>query len=507
MGRKLTVFYTSDCHGSFEALSRCSASFAHGGNALIIDGGDTLHGSPLAYYLCRRRNGSGKENLPFVPAQIMNSAGYHSITLGNHDFSFGQEILNEYLSGLNAECLCANLSGLANVKGTAVVTLENGLRVGVAGITSSTVPSMESSDNLAGLTFSDAFSAAAEALAELKKQNTDITVCLYHGGFEFPPDEYLSSPEHGCALPEEPCLENQGLRIAEKLDYDILLTAHQHNLLSGETICGTFVCQLLNQCGGYIRLEAEEGTAGEISVSGGFFSAENNAPDEEVERILLPVKKHFRTWLESEAGNLDSDLIFSGYLDAAVNGSLLANFFNQVQLSVSGADISCTALGNEQKGIPSKVTNGDVIRGYSYANTLAVIETDRAMLKKALERCAEYFERDSGGELHISEAFLKPMVQHFNYDYFSGIEYVIDTRRPLGDRVVSIKYKGRELGDAEKLTLCMNNYRASGNGGYPFYREAKTVSVVKKEVQELIFETIGRSGTVSVDRHKWAAMI
>lgn len=506
MGRKLTVFYTSDCHGSFEALSRCSASFAHGGNALVIDGGDTLHGSPLAYYLSRERNRTTKDSL-FLPAQIMNSVGYDYVTLGNHDFSFGQEILREYLSGLSAECLCANLSGMDPVRNVSVVTLENGLRVGVTGITSSMVPAMESPENLAGLKFSDAFSAAAEASAELREQHPDITVCVYHGGFEIPPEEYLLRKEKGYVLSEEPCLENQGLRIAEKLDYDILLTAHQHNLFEGTRISGTYVCQLPSQCSGYIRLEAEERPAGEISVSGNYFSAENSMPDAKVKEILLPIKKDLQKWLDAEAGYLDADLIHNDYMDAAVNGSLLANFINQVQIKASGADISCTALGNEQTGLPGRVTNGDVIRSYSFANTLAVIETGRAMLKAALERCAEYFVRDPDGKLKVSDAFLKPMVQHFNYDYFSGIDYVIDTRRPLGDRVVSIKYNGLELSNSKKLTLCLNNYRASGNGGYSFYRDAKTVSLINREVQELIFDYIGSSGTVSVDRHRWATVI
>lgn len=507
MGRKLTVFYTSDCHGSFEALSRCSASFAHGGNTLIIDGGDMLHGSPLSYYLCKRQNVGDKERQPFVPAQIMNAAGYDFITLGNHDFSFGREILDVYLSGLNAECLCANLSGLDHVRNASVVTLKSGLRVGIAGITSSAVPAMESPENLLGLEFSDAFSAAAGAYSELKRQNADITVCVYHGGFELPPEDYLLQREWGFSLSEKPCLENQGLRIAEKLDYDVLLTAHQHSLFSGENICGTFVCQLPEGCSGFIRLEAEKETEGDLSISGTFCPAENSRPEDAAAGLLLPVKKELQTWLDAEAGCLDSALTHNGYIDAAVNGSLLANFINQVQLSVSGADISCTALGNDQIGIPPHVTNGAVIRAYSYANTLVVKEIDRSALKQALERCAEYFERDDRGELQVSGAFLRPMVQHFNYDYYSGIDYVIDTRRPVGERVASIKYKGRELSASEKLKLCMNNYRASGNGGYSFYRNAKTVSVINREVQELIFEYLEKRETVVVDKHRWASVI
>lgn len=538
MVRKLDVFYTSDCHGNFEALSRCSAGFAHSGNALIIDGGDLLHGSPLAYYLNRKTNGSLTPSQS-VPAELLNAAGYHFITLGNHDFSFGVDALNGFLSRLRACCLCANLEGLPGTGKTAVVTLANGLRVGVAGITSSRVPRMEPPEHLNGLTVTDAFTAAKEAYETLLDGQPDLTVCVYHGGFEIPPEEYARrSKESGFRLPDTPEAENQGFRIAEELGFDLLLTAHQHQLLSGMDVRGTTVCQLADGCSGYLRLTVELTECKKITCS--FISTDEltpqnadlskppyrisvidesgalngSKPSRTPEELLEPIRSEFSCWLESPAGQLDRDLPPLPHLTAAVNGSLLANFFNQVQLEATGADISCTSLGNTPVGIPSEVTNGDVIRAYSYANTLAVVEADRELLRLALERSAEYFESCDASDLcsalpsvKISDSFLKPMIQHFNYDYYSGIDYVIDTGRPIGDRVTSIKYMGEELEPDRKLKLCLNNYRLSGNGGYPFFREAKVVSVLSTDVQELIFDYIAGNSPVAVDSHRWATVL
>ena len=66
--------------------------------------------------------------------------------------------------------------------------------------------------------------------------------------------------------------------------------------------------------------------------------------------------------------------------------------------------------------------------------------------------------------------FLKPKVEHYNYDYFAGIDVTMDIRNPVGSRVTSIRYQGTELPEDRWLTLCMNNYRSSGTGGYECFR-------------------------------------
>ena len=92
----------------------------------------------------------------------MNLAGYQFVTLGNHDFNYGREVLERYLDGLDARCLCANIHGLPQVERTAVVTLENGLRVGLTGVTTSFIPVWEKPEHLTGVQVTDAVEAAAE---------------------------------------------------------------------------------------------------------------------------------------------------------------------------------------------------------------------------------------------------------------------------------------------------------------------------------------------------------
>ena len=54
-------------------------------------------------------------------------------------------------------------------------------------------------------------------------------------------------------------------------------------------------------------------------------------------------------------------------------------------------------------------------------------------------------------------------------------QVTVDVRRPVGDRVLSIRYGGEELSEERQLTLCLNNYRATGTGGYDVYRTCELV--------------------------------
>ena len=79
MERHLTIYYTSDIHGCFSpvryatgertpsGLANCLSQFQKDGNTLIIDGGDTLQGSPLTYYLSHEIH-----DVTTLPAQLLN---------------------------------------------------------------------------------------------------------------------------------------------------------------------------------------------------------------------------------------------------------------------------------------------------------------------------------------------------------------------------------------------------------------------------------------------------
>ena len=60
-------------------------------------------------------------------------------------------------------------------------------------------------------------------------------MCIYHGGFE------RDLRHRPCCCPATH--ENVAYRLCQELDFDILLTGHQHMTVHGQTVCGTFVVQ------------------------------------------------------------------------------------------------------------------------------------------------------------------------------------------------------------------------------------------------------------------------
>ena len=497
MKRNLKIIYTSDTHGHIFPVDYAAKTAAPGGvlalaaqvskdgNTLILDGGDALQGTPLSqYYIENRRD------FPLHPvAESFNALGLDYYTLGNHDFNFGYGTLRDYIRAMKGRCLCANLEDLGgelDVQPWAVHVLENGLRVGITGIVTDYVNIWEQPQNMEKLRVSDAFKAAKEACARLKKIS-DLCLCIYHGGFE----EDLDS---GSLLSDSG--ENIACRIARELDFDILLTGHQHMAVEGRRLYGSYVIQPPANAGEYIELSAaEEETGFQFSSRLLPIGMEHSRQPWE---NLLPLEQTVQRWLDKPIGLLKNDIAPESKLEAAMKGSKVAALFNLVQLEATGADFSCTSLGNEPVGLSSPVTMRGVTAAYLFANTLVVLEVTEEVIRRCLERCGEYFCLGEKG-LEVSQAFLQPKVEHYNYDFFAGLNYTFDLRRPAGRRLVELSLPdGRPLG-SKKYRLCTSNYRATGTGGYEILRSCPVLWRGGVEMPDLTAQYISRHSPVSLD--------
>ena len=497
--KTLQIYFTSDLHafiyptdyrGAEErelGLFKCANRFQKDGNTLIIDGGDVLQGSPLGAFC----HDSQEDASGF--AEIMNCCGYDYVTLGNHDFNYGMAYLDSYLNALRARCVCQNaLRSDGNVRfPSRVHELENGLRIGIVGIVTDHVNVWERPEHLTGLTITDPIPAAREALETLKGR-ADITVCVYHGGFERDLDtgRVLSTSS-----------ENIAYRLCQELDFDILLTGHQHMCIPGQSIFGTFAVQAPDSGRAFISLKA-------VVANGHVICNSQAVPaGGDCDPILLErfgsLEQGAQTWLDTVVGHLDRPLLPGPPLIMAAEGNDIADFFNEVQMSCSGAQLAATSLANEAAGFPQIVRRRDVLTAYPYTNTLTVLRVTGAVLRRAMERSAEYFAVDEDGRLCVADSFLKPKVEHYNYDYYAGVDYAIDVSKPVGQRITALTYQGKTVRDGDEFTICLNSYRASGAGGYPEYTRCPIVREINVEMSDLILDFFKSHPKLSLKTRRW----
>src|ERR1041385_3484309 len=115
---------------------------------LLVDSGDTIQGTPLEYFHNKRNNA------PPDPMMLaMNALKYDSMTVGNHEYNFGLQVLNKEASEAKFPFLSANTydAGTNTTHYQPYIVKEvQGVRIGVLGLTTPGIPNWENVPNYAG---------------------------------------------------------------------------------------------------------------------------------------------------------------------------------------------------------------------------------------------------------------------------------------------------------------------------------------------------------------------
>src|SRR6266700_1307127 len=150
---------------------------------LLVDSGDTIQGTPLEYFHNKR------DNTPPDPMMLaMNALHYDSMTVGNHEYNFGLQVLNKARGEAKFPWLSANTydTGKATTHYQPYIVKEvQGVRIGVLGLTTPGIPSWENPPNYQGLEFHETISEAKKWVPGLRgKEKADFVVIAMHMGIE-----------------------------------------------------------------------------------------------------------------------------------------------------------------------------------------------------------------------------------------------------------------------------------------------------------------------------------
>ncbi|GMH42377.1 hypothetical protein BSKO_10296 [Bryopsis sp. KO-2023] len=117
-------------------------------------------------------------------AHFMNQLGIDVVTLGNHDFDYGPDVLVEYVKHLEFPVLSANLEANGHELGDYVkpyvIKEINGVKVGICGVTTQ---GTQDYSNPSPVKFKSTHDGAQSCAEELTKKNVGIIILLSHSGF------------------------------------------------------------------------------------------------------------------------------------------------------------------------------------------------------------------------------------------------------------------------------------------------------------------------------------
>lgn len=511
---QLKLLFTSDIHGNVLPLIYGTNEHAELGLAkyativqqtrkkhehvLVIDNGDLIQGTPLMAHYAKMH--LSKAN-PMI--EIMNQLQLDAFVPGNHEFNFGKDILlgavnTSEFPWLSANILTNNQSETYFGKPYLIKTLANDLKVAIIGATTHYIPHWEAPEHIADFYFADAFDTLATLVPHIKKtERPDILIVAYHGGFE----KDLATGEATGPLTGE----NQGYKIASEIDgIDLLLTGHQHRILN-DTIDNCLIIQPGSALKAYgdieLTVKKNQDDTWQLTHKKAEIKDLIDVPaDGKVHTTITPLEKSTQAWLDQTIGHVVSDLTISDPMQVRLEKHPFIELIQQIQMEATGADISATALlNNESTGFGKTVTMRDIAGNYIFPNTLVVLELTGRDIKDALELNASYFIINEKNGVTVNPAFTTPKPEHYNYDMWEGINYRFNLQKSFGERVEAVSYHGKPLVDEATYHVALNNYRASGGGNFTMFTNKPIVKEVQIDMVELISAYIEAHSPVEVN--------
>lgn len=480
------IIYTSDVHGYIFPTDYLDRDIKKKGylsfideinslrdeNTILLDDGDMLQGSSLAYFL-------EKEKRPSVVAKILNEFKIDYYTLGNHDFNYGYDYLKEFIENNDAKLICANVKDKTKkikIDDYAIKILPNKKTIGIIGIVTDWINVWEKKENIENFEITDPIKAIEKNFDKIKE--CDYKICLYHGGY----DIGLMSLDKNSKTDE-----NVGGEILKNFDFDFLLTGHQHMKFSGKKIYDTFTTQAPANGEGFVAIDLESCDSKIIDAS---------CVDKKLYDKYKKIDDEVQDFLDESISKLKRDYPSEDKIKMAKCGSPLADLINKIIIDYTNADISITSFANEISGIKREVTIRDILNTYRFPNTLVVLKISGKQLKEALEQNFTYLLDEN----NINKSFLEPKKEHYNFDFFYGIDFKVDFKKDFYNRVSDIKFNGREVEDSCTFKIAMNNYRATGAGNFLMYRDLEVIRSYDKEVSEILIHAFRSGRAYEIER-------
>jgi 2',3'-cyclic-nucleotide 2'-phosphodiesterase/3'-nucleotidase len=493
------------------------------GTCVTLDAGDTIQGTPLAYYFAKIDPITQGATHPMAAA--MNKVGYDAAALGNHEYNYGLDTLRAFEKQLNFPLLSANSVDWHTrapvfepwVIKTVRITGRKPIRVGILGLVTPGVAIWDKANVEGKVRFPGIVEQARKFVPKLRQAGADVVIVSCHSGAD-------TSSSYGDALPWP---ENASTLLAEQVQgIDAILVGHAHKeipqrfvtntktgrqvLLSEPLYWGMRVTEMS------IDLELRRGAWKVTGSSAMLYNANEVDEDPAVAKAVARSHAKVLTYVNSVVGTSTAAMsaATSRYEDTAA-----IDFINHVQADAVKAALAGTpqadlpvlsiaAPFNKAAAIPAgEVTVRDVAGLYIYDNTLLGITLTGAQVKDYLEQSATYFKQVSGTGPFTPDQLTNAVTPtapggtpDYNYDIMAGLDadltYAIDVAKAPGSRITDLAYAGEPIDPAAQFVIAINNYRQSGGGNFPHVKTAPVVYNRQIEIRQLLIDWVTANGTI-----------
>ncbi|MDF1514707.1 MAG: bifunctional UDP-sugar hydrolase/5'-nucleotidase [Anaerolineae bacterium] len=360
----LTILYTNDEHGwmsgednhggaaTIMQLWEEEEGYIPDGPFLILSGGDTFTGPAISSWF------DGESMV-----EVMNEMGYDAAAVGNHEFDYGIEGLEQRSAQAAFPYLSANI--VSSQTGTGadfvlpyVIQEVNGINVGIIGLSSRATPRTTMPTYVSGLDFTPYTQALNESVPRIKAEGAQVIVVISH----------LCSYELLALAPH-----------AAKLNISMIGGGHCHERFD-QVLEGVALIEAGSNLRAYGRIDIEYDPSQDIvnHISAAVKSNKLGQTDPEVAALVAK-------WQD----RIDAELKHViGYTKIGVNqaSSSMYNMVMDAWLAYYPADAAISNPGGFRQDLsPGDITLADVVGVLPFDNYLIDVELTGGQLIESLK--------------------------------------------------------------------------------------------------------------------------
>lgn len=466
----VTILHTNDVHAHHEPGSNGNGGAARqstvveqireeGGNVLLLDAGDRFTGTLF------HQQYHGLDS-----ARIMNAIHYDAMTLGNHEFDNGDDVLAAFIDAVTFPVVTANVDFSASpvladkVKPYTILEV-GGQQIGVIGLVTPDAPEISSPGP--ELVFNSDLVGVTQAMVdELTAQGVNKIILVTHIGLDA--DKIVAAGVTGV---------------------DVIVGGHSHTLLGNAYVASVaeypVIVQNPNgdpvyivQAGEYDtylgRLDVQFDAEGVVTSASGdtILLSRYITPDPTVQGIIDELSGPINELRQTSIGATASALLVGNRAVCRVEECALGDLITDAMRAETHAQIAITNGGGIRADIDAgDITLGDVLTVLPFGNLTATFDLTGADVIAALENGVSSITVDNGQVVRNGAAGRFPQV--------SGLRYSFDPTKDVGSRIVSVEVLGENgqyspIDPAATYSVASNDFMRRGGDGYTVFADNAT---------------------------------